>query len=435
MENHTDGRSAWTIWHGLRHWQFKTGAYWQQLLARPPPANDRQRQKSTGTQRDSLTTIQAGRAVAALLVVLFHLSMIFPEYWGYDPAHGAFQFGHSGVQFFFVLSGFIIFYIHRPDIGSRGRVWNYLKKRFVRIYPVYWVVLGAVIPVLFLVPSFGTAAQRQWSVVLSEITLLRFDALLPSTWHTANEIKQTIVPVSWTLFHEMLFYLMFAIVIRNRSLGVLAIGAWLVSSLVVLFFGGAIYPIKFLLSPLHLLFAMGLAACWFVQEHKVRLPALWAIGGVFIYLAVGTTDEDTPSWTLSNTYSVVYGISSSMAIAGLATLEQQGRIAAGRLLRLLGDASYSIYLVHFTMFSAMAKAFERLGLVHVMSPALWYVAMFATACFGGTMLHLVVEKPLLKYLRARVLPHRDAGSAHQPAPLAAPEEPMAGSAQSKLARV
>ncbi|HET6804997.1 MAG TPA: acyltransferase [Frateuria sp.] len=350
-----------------------------------------------------MTTIQAGRAVAALLVVLFHLSMIFPEYWGHDPAHGIFTFGHSGVQFFFVLSGFIIFYIHRPDIGAPGRVWNYLTKRFIRIYPVYWVVLAAVLPVLLLVPAFGHGAQRQWSVILASFTLLRVDALQPSTWYTATEIKQAIVPVSWTLFHEVLFYLMFAIAIRNRISGAIALGLWFVTSLTMLAFSGAAYPVKFLLSPLHLLFAMGLATCWFVQEHKVRLPAVWAIAGVLLYLAVGTTDEDGPDWTTSNAYSLLYGVSSAMAIAGLASLEQQGRIAAGRLLQLLGDASYSIYLIHFTMFSAMAKVFQRLGVLHVMPPAAWYAALFVIACVGGTLLHLMVEKPLLRSLRARIL--------------------------------
>lgn len=394
MESQRVDRSASAIWHGL---------FWHQRTGATQRADEPQGRITAESRRTSLTTIQAGRAVAALLVVLFHLSMIFPVYWGPDPAHGIFRFGHSGVQFFFVLSGFIIFYIHRWDIGSRSRVWEYLRKRFIRIYPVYWVVLAMVIPVLVLVPSFGDAAQRQWSVLVSSFTLLRVDALQPRNWHTADEIKQTIIPVSWTLFHEVLFYLVFAMTIRNRRLGMFALGAWFVSSLAMMAFGGAAYPVKFLLSPLHLLFAMGLVACWFVQERRVRVPALWAIVGVSMFIAVGATPGDGQSWTTSNTHSLLYGISSAMAIAGLATLEQQGRIAAGKLLRLLGDASYSIYLIHFTMFSALAKLFQRLHLLHAMPPAAWYGAMFVSACVGGTMLHLVVEKPLLRSLRTHVL--------------------------------
>jgi peptidoglycan/LPS O-acetylase OafA/YrhL len=398
MDSQRIGRFRHVGWHGLWHVSVID-------RFRQDRAEGHQGRASPQTRRASLTTIQASRAVAALLVALLHLSMIFgkPEYWGVDPARGAFKFGHSGVQFFFVLSGFIIFYIHRPDIGSPGRVWNYLAKRFIRIYPVYWVVLLGISAVLVLVPSFGTEVQRQWSVVLASLTLLRIDALLPSTWYSANELWQGIVPVSWTLFHEVLFYLMFASVIRNRAIGAGVLGVWFASSLLMLAFGGAAYPVKFLFSPLHILFALGLGVCWLVQERRVRIPALWAVAGVTLFLGVGMTDAGGQTWLASNVRSVLYGVGSSMAIAGLVTLEQQGRIVAGPLLRLLGDASYSIYLIHFTMFSAMAKLFARLHLLHALPAAIWYATMLALACSGGIALHLLVEKPLIGLLRARAL--------------------------------
>lgn len=122
-----------------------------------------------------------------------------------------------------------------------------------------------------------------------------------------------------------------------------------------------------------------------------------------VFLADGATDRGGQTWIDSNIRSLLYGAGSSMAIAGPVTLEQQGRIAAGRLLRLLGDASYSIYLIHFTMFSAMAKVLARLHLLHAMPSAAWYATMFVIGCFGGITLHLAVEKPLIKFLRAHPL--------------------------------
>ena len=58
------------------------------------------------------------------------------------PFGGLFLFAHAGVDFFFVLSGFIIYRVHRGDIGSPHRLSRYAWRRFVRIYPTYWIILA-----------------------------------------------------------------------------------------------------------------------------------------------------------------------------------------------------------------------------------------------------------------------------------------------------
>jgi len=77
-------------------------------------------------------SLQIGRAVAALLVVLHHATLGSRQF--YDEAFGGFWgFGNIGVDFFFVLSGFIIYWAHKNDVGGRAQATLYGKKRFFRL--------------------------------------------------------------------------------------------------------------------------------------------------------------------------------------------------------------------------------------------------------------------------------------------------------------
>ncbi len=94
------------------------------------------------TNNKSLDSLQVSRALAAFLVVLYHFSLSSKIYLGYDFLHSIFLFGHNGVTFFFVLSGFIISYSHWDDIGAGYRNFKkYAFRRVTRIFPGYWTVL------------------------------------------------------------------------------------------------------------------------------------------------------------------------------------------------------------------------------------------------------------------------------------------------------
>src|SRR5437667_9117240 len=80
--------------------------------------------------------LQYYRAFAAAIVVLYHDAVVFGPH-GYYPTRGwevAFLFGHSGVELFFVLSGFIICHAHWQRLDHHGEVSSYIRKRLVRIY-------------------------------------------------------------------------------------------------------------------------------------------------------------------------------------------------------------------------------------------------------------------------------------------------------------
>ena len=92
-----------------------------------------------------LQSLQALRAVAAILVVLFHMNVYtIPFVLGADALWSGLNMGYSGVEIFFVLSGFIMYYVHRKDIGKKGVVFDYIWKRITRIFPLFWIVILAI---------------------------------------------------------------------------------------------------------------------------------------------------------------------------------------------------------------------------------------------------------------------------------------------------
>jgi exopolysaccharide production protein ExoZ len=159
-----------------------------------------------------------------MLVVLYHGSRMIalPQYVGHIPLGYFFSFGHAGVDFFFVLSGFIITYVHRADIGNPRRLNQYLWKRVTRIYPLYWFVTAIVL----IFASFSAeklARLDAWHVIASL-------ALIPHA-------REPLLGVAWTLQYEMLFYLTFAIAILHARAGILLLAVGVLAVLVA-----QIYP-------------------------------------------------------------------------------------------------------------------------------------------------------------------------------------------------
>ena len=337
-----------------------------------------------------MSSLQAGRAIAALLIVFYHASRsIFenPKYWARAPLGGVFDFGSSGITFFFVLSGFIIYHVHERDLGRPERLQPYLWKRFRRIYPIYWLVVILVLPVYFAVHSFGYGFETHPEVILSSFLLVHLQSQL------------AVMRVAWTLFHEVLFYALFALAIWRVRVGFVALGLWFAASTQAL--DPALSPalIGFYFSYLHLLFGFGLAARRLLGKMIIPMPRrLILLGGAVILVLAADQDY---SGLMSEMWSMLgFGVGCTFVLVGVVELERQGRLTTPGWLMLLGDASYSIYLVHFFTLSALAKLAWASGVARL-PDSLVYLVMVALATASGVLFHLWVERPLLAWLGQR----------------------------------
>ncbi|PZR43307.1 MAG: acyltransferase, partial [Stutzerimonas stutzeri] len=128
-----------------------------------------------------LGTIQAGRGLAALAVVMFHLTIMMGDVrYGGDPVFRALTWrGDLGVDFFFVLSGFIMMFIHAGDIDRPGRWASFARARFVRLFPIYWLYTAAFCVLVAL--GFGRVVQLPTDAAdwLSVVFLVRLTDVQP----------------------------------------------------------------------------------------------------------------------------------------------------------------------------------------------------------------------------------------------------------------
>jgi exopolysaccharide production protein ExoZ len=98
--------------------------------------------------RQALGSLEIGRFVAASLVMLAHYLADLPRY-ARHPGElfytGVHTFSAAAVQFFFVLSGFVMMTAHRRDFGRLASIQKFWFRRAGRIYPVYWLSLAIMV--------------------------------------------------------------------------------------------------------------------------------------------------------------------------------------------------------------------------------------------------------------------------------------------------
>lgn len=348
--------------------------------------------------------LQSARFFAALLVVFRHGAVLFedPRYFDHRFAGGLFRSGDAGVDFFFVLSGFIILHAHAGDIGRPARVWPYILRRVIRIYPAYLVLL----PIL---AAGALLTHTQYSdLVRQPLYLLQNALLLPS--------DNNLLAVAWTLNHEIVFYALFALLIFDVRLGAAALAAWAIAAGFIQ--GPLLAPEPLLSSPHHIEFLLGMAAASMLRQGRLPAPGLMLAIGLAGFAATcagsGLVWTDVMETTGPNLV-LPLGLSSMLIVMGLVEVERSGAARAPSLLRLLGDASYSIYLVHFPALTLAVQLGHRFGLQRHAGLPVLFAAMVIGATAAGLAYYLVIERPLLGLLKRWLLrPRKPAAIAPEP---------------------
>lgn len=291
-----------------------------------------------------------------------------------------------GVDFFFVLSGFIITWVHWDDIGAKGKLGGYARKRFLRIYPPYWGVLVPLTLLYLAVPGSGDWSKRDPLNILLSIFLL------PNT-------VQPVLGVAWTLTHEMFFYLLFALAIAKGVNVLRGMAVWAASIVVAGFFLPTLsFPLSFLFSPFNLEFILGVGTAVYLKRHRTPAPRTTAIlaaiaFGLVLFLAPTAQDNALVG-------RLIFGGLSALFVLGVVEAERTRPRNPGRLALLMGGASYAVYLVHPVALSFGAQAVTRTLTLAPVS-AMWVMALFATA--AGVAYHLYAE-PLLTAAARKLTP-------------------------------
>ena len=354
--------------------------------------------------------LQYYRGVAASLVVLYHAACMFGP-TGYAPVQSweiVFLFGHAGVELFFVLSGFIICWIHLNRLEIPGEMASYIRKRLVRIYPPVLLVVGAWAALRL---ASGDAMRPEEYLV--SLTLLPFNPYYAP-------------PALWTLTHEMAFYTLFLVAFWRREAFFALVLIWGVSGFA--FHQLTLFPHQgslnaLLGSPYAFLFGLGVIACLIVRQRpaptrwvKILLALLglalfvWAsFADVHLQLAGG---DAITTRRAARCLTPLFGLAGFLWIIVLADSRTRLRGMTHRTLMLLGNASFAIYLWHELPQRAFAHYLVASGL-GLVQYRFWAIAIVSLSGVSlGIMVYWFVERPLLRWLN-QVLGRRGGSQKNQ----------------------
>lgn len=339
-----------------------------------------------------LSSLQVFRGLAALGVLVYHACLFTERKTQQVLLGGWYHFGELGVDFFFVLSGFIITFIHGMELGRPECAPRYLCRRFFRVYPLLFILTTVKLGMELVSWQRGGVAPEASRILSSYLLLPAPEGMMP------------LITAAWTLMHESLFYALFLVaLILGRRVGLVLLGLWMTAIVVTQLLGARLHDLPRLICDAHNVeFVFGIAACVCFQQRSLwRLPVSAILAGALALLAAGAWVYD-PVKGMDQPLQVrlLLGAAFALVILG-ASLWEQGERGGfwPKWACWLGDASYSIYLGHSMVLLALINAGskiapESLAMRYVVAGGACLAALAACA-----VLWALVERPLLRWSR------------------------------------
>ena len=343
------------------------------------------------------------RAIAAIAVMFAHLHGVeVRNSGGAIILDSSWLSGVSGVDLFFVISGFIMVWVAGNAAPGPTSLAKFYFARLVRIYPLWWLFAGLMAIYLFVAYGVPWDADKLTAVNVSGPEhLFKSFLLIP---HEAFPI----LPLGWTLIHEIYFYLIFGLLLLlprgYRTPAMLLWGLVImagVSAGLTGFYASTLIDLLFY--PMTLEFLMGAAVAKLVQAGWTRLrwPAL-VLGILWLTLAQQMVDFQSTERLLPTERTFAFGPAFALITYALVAFErttQLGKWVPEVLVR-IGDWSYALYLGHLLVISTVARVYfpifgqsgwiDNLGFVVLASIISLLMAGFT---------YQVFERPLLKLSR------------------------------------
>jgi exopolysaccharide production protein ExoZ len=315
--------------------------------------------------------VQAMRGLAALSVVCGHALSARPDMVGPELAEGALTILASGVDIFFVISGFII----ATTAAALPNPLDFAFRRALRLFPLYWLVLLAA----FVSASWIALAPGERPA----LDLGTIFAWTYPNWYLAP---------AWSLAFELHFYVAVAVVLAikpDRLFEILFAGFGLV--ILALVFG---LELGIYFHPLVLEFGAGVVIAYLHRSGRLhfsrRIPAVSAglfVAGWYWIFVRGATDPQFAR-------VLTYGLGAGLLIHAVVAVEIEGRTFSP-VLQWLGKISYSLYIVHYLV----VKWIASFGALWLLSTVGTIIASILLSIGLAAALHIAVEAPILAWGR------------------------------------
>ncbi len=331
----------------------------------------------TGTE--TLLSVQILRAAAALCVCTVHFNAVSLMLAGRAQDPLALYPLASGVDLFFVISGFVMVYSSEPLFGAANSPRIFLGRRLARIVPLYWIMT-----------AFGIYAE---STPFNTQSLIKSYFFIPYIAPSGN--MDPLYGVGWTLNFEMFFYAIFAgaTILRRDPAVILVAGIIMVSVMIGRDIPVLPVPFRFWTDPITLEFVFGMILATIYRSGQ-RIPR-WL--GLMLCLAGALAAwHGVPSQPPSGDRWITCGIPAALIFAGLVLQPPINQMLAP--LSKLGDASYAMYLVHSLVMAAILILWPR-GLHHFHKPLVLVLGMLLTILLA-LGIYRWFERPLTRLIRS-----------------------------------
>ena len=336
------------------------------------------------TKHRRITELDALRAMAAINLLLFHLTHVYAVKFGFtSPLGGEWSYGAYGTMMFFILSGFV----NSMSLLRRQNINDFLAARFIRIMPLFYIVIVANLFICRFSPLSNDPISTQQ--FLANLTFL------PRVFG-----YESIDPVMWTLQVEMMFYFVIVLLFRLGGLKNYFVGwgSLLIGSLVLC-------PLLDAYQETHantMVFAIGTAV-----RHLLVLDfaPLFAIGFLLyqIKTKTGRLSQNLIGVLLAAGvfHSIDHGKHNPAATAliiAVVTAAAWGRMPVLRFKPLvaISSMSYAIYLCHNNLGCVLIHIFDHAGI----PPLACLVIAIAFAFSLGILVTNRIEQPLSRKLQA-----------------------------------
>lgn len=339
--------------------------------------------------KERLENIQALRGVAALMVLFAHVKEAEGDYGGAGALLPHFLYmGVVGVDLFFLISGFVMTHVALSGARGASAAQRFAYNRAARIYPVYWAAT-LLLMILYAGKFYFFGEETPFPNPVATFLLT------PSDYYP-------LVPVGWTLVHEMYFYLVFALFVFWSAARLPAfLGVWgaiIFGALALGAFDANAWT-KIAFNPLTFEFMAGAIVAITVRRGMTQfaMPALVAGALIFAVQTLFFADALYPNVTGQFALrAACFAPPFALILYGAASLERTKTAIAPKLLRATGDASYSLYLIHVPAFLVVGKLISISVPDGPFDNPLLLAAFLVSALAAGFALHAFVERPLLK---------------------------------------
>ena len=314
---------------------------------------------ATAPTKNHYVILDGLRGVASLMVVVFHL---FEAYSGGSPHKQIINHGYLAVDFFFLLSGFVIAYAYDDRWAGMGQ-WDFYKRRLVRLQPM--IVMGGLIGAALVGFQHFSIFPKLEAVTVWQIVgvmLLGF-LMIPMTPSTEIRGWGEIYPLNgpaWSLFYEYLANILYAVGVRklsNRALGVV-VGLSALALVHLLVFGPrgdviggwALDANGIRIGLTRVLFPFFAGVLLMRLGKRIRVGNAFGVCSVLLIVALALPRfGGTERLWVNGLYEALCVIVLFPLIVAIGAGEKSVDGVSVRTARFFGDLSYPLYITHYPL--------------------------------------------------------------------------------------